>query len=121
MNKHWNLRRKLLFSILLACLIPYLLGFFYIKINTEKWLYQKNIDETKLVIKQVASNVDESVLKNMQNITNTITNDERIINVSDDISNYVFYDSNDFIRISSQSEDEITNYFKSIVESHDVI
>ena len=121
MNKHWNLRRKLLFSILLACLIPYLLGFFYIKINTEKWLYQKNIDETKLVIKQVASNVDESVLKNMQNITNTITNDERVINVSDNINNYVFFNSNDFIRISSESEDEITNYFKSIVESHDVI
>ena len=77
MIRKLTIRRKLWISVLTASLVPFIIGIVYIKIQTESWLYYKNLEQSKILIEQAATYVDESVLFNMKNMTKLLTLDER--------------------------------------------
>lgn len=114
MLKKLSIRKKLIFSILIGCLIPYIIGGFYIKSTTEEWLYNNNLEYSNRMLKQTAKHVDETILENMKNLVSMIAIDSNILEASGEINTYVDFDPTSFVRRTSDSEADITRYFETI-------
>jgi diguanylate cyclase (GGDEF)-like protein len=97
------------------------MGGLYIKNNTEKWLYNNNIENTNLMLRQTAEYVDDCVLKHMKNLIAMIAIDDRVINVDSEINSYIDFDANTFEFRTKRSESEIMSFFRSIKETQDVV
>lgn len=121
MFKRLSIRRKLIYGILFGCLIPYILGGFYIKAVTEEWLYNNNLEYSNRLLFQTAKHVDESILKNMENIVSMVAIDSRVTNANSDINTYVDFDSASFVRKNSDSEAAIASYFETIKTTQDFL
>lgn len=121
MTKQFSIRKKLIISICLGCLFPFLIGSLYIKQEQSSWLYDNNVENANVLLSQTADHVDHSVLKLMENLASMIAMDERIINVGSDINSYVDFGSEGFALHNFESERLISSYFRSIVESHDIV
>lgn len=113
-----TIRRKLLISVLTASLIPLIIGIIYIKRETEKWLFDNNLEQSKILIDQTATYVDESVLLNMKNIAKFLALNEDVINVDPDINRYMHYNKDTFVPTQTESERRITQLFRSAVETN---
>jgi diguanylate cyclase (GGDEF)-like protein len=116
-----SIRKKLIISILLGCLIPFLIGGLLIKSKTEEWLYNQNVDNTNALLRQTAEHVDDSIIKNAKNLITMIAIDERVIHVDSKINSYVHYNPLDFKLRTSKSESEIMTYFSTIKKSYDMV
>ncbi|MEL7659156.1 MAG: hypothetical protein AAGU75_24965, partial [Bacillota bacterium] len=121
MLKKLSIRQKLIAGILIGCLLPLAIGSFYLRSQTEKWLYQNYVDHTSLVLQQNAEHVDESIIKVMRNLISGLVMDERIVNVGTDINSYVSFNPETFQAKQSKSEKEITALFKSLKETQETI
>lgn len=121
MFEKFSIRNKLIISIFIGCLIPYLIGGLYIKNKTEDWLYNNYIERTNLFLRQTATDVDAAILKNMDNLVSMIAMDERIINVDSTVNSYINYDASTFKPHTSESESEIMAYFRTIKDNHSII
>lgn len=121
MIRKLTIRRKLLISVVIACLIPFITGIFYIKTRTESWLFNNNLKESKLLVEQTAQYVDGSVLIAMQNMVKMIAEDERLIYVDPKINNYLDYDKESSVPAETESERQITGLFRSAVETNDIV
>jgi diguanylate cyclase (GGDEF)-like protein len=113
-----TIRRKLLISVLTASLIPLIIGIIYIKRETEDWLFHNNLEQSKILIDQTATYVDESVLLNMKNIAKFFALNEDLINVDPGINRYLHYDKDTFVPTQTESERRITQLFRSVVETN---
>lgn len=116
-----TIRRKLLISVLTASLIPLIIGIFYIKKETESWLYHNNLEQSKILIEQTATYVDESFLFDMKNMTEFLALDESVRNVDSGINRYINYDKDTFVPTNTQSEQQISKLFKSVVDTNPMI
>ena len=114
MLKSLTIRKKLVLSILIGCLIPYIFGAFYIKSVTEDWLYKNNLEYSNRFLYQTAKQVDESILNNMKNLVSMIALDAHILDVTSDINSYVDYDPTNFVKKDSDLENMIAQYFETI-------
>ena len=121
MIRKLTIRRKLWISVLTASLVPFIIGMVYIKMQTETWLYHNNLEQSKILIEQAATYVDESVLFNMKNMTKLLTLDERIINVDSNINQYIDYNPATFVSTQTESERQITYLFKSVVDMNNIV
>lgn len=117
MFKKLSIRKKLILGILLGCLIPYVLGGFYIRATTQEWLYNNNLENSSRNLVQTAKHVDETILENMKNLVSMISIDQNIINANNDINSYINYSPETFIKKSSDQEARITRYFETIKET----
>jgi diguanylate cyclase (GGDEF)-like protein len=114
MLKHLSIRKKLIYSILLGSLVPFILGGIYIKTLTENWLYKNNIEQSHRLLLQTANHVDDTILKNMENLVEMMALDSRITQVSEDVTTYVDYDAQVEVNKNSKSESDIIAYFNTI-------
>lgn len=121
MLKKLSIRNKLITSVLIGCFIPYLIGGLYIKDETEKWLYNNNIEHTNLLLRQTAERADESILKNMENLVSMVAMDKRIMSIDSEINSYVDYDADTFKYSFSESEADIMEYFNTIKDSQELV
>ena len=117
MFKRLSIRKKLILGILIGCLIPYVIGGFYIKSTTEDWLYNNSLENSSRILIQTAKQVDDTILKNMKNLVSMISIDQNILNADLDINTYVNYDPSNYIKKSSSSESAIARYFGTIKET----
>lgn len=117
MFKGLSIRKKLILGILLGCLIPYVIGGFYIKGTTEEWLYNNNLENSSRNLMQTAKHVDETILENMKNLVSMISIDQNILNANNDINSYINYNTELFIKKSSEQEASINSYFETIKET----
>ena len=113
-----SIRKKLIISMILICLIPYTAGIFYIKNITERWLYNDYISNAETILQQTAFHVDESIIDNMTGLANFISQDERLISSGLDLNRYTDYDPTTFVYQNSQSESEISELFKSVLDAN---
>ena len=116
-----TIRRKLLISVLTASLIPLIIGIFYIKRETEGWLFHNNLKQSKILIEQTATYVDESVLFDMKNMANFLALNEELINVDPNINRYIDYGKDTFVPTKTESERRINKLFQSIVDTNPLI
>ncbi|MGB5823877.1 MAG: EAL domain-containing protein [Proteocatella sp.] len=121
MFKNLSIKNKLIMSVIIGCLVPYIIGDFYIKDNVEKWLYDNNIEQHNELLQETADHVDDSMLKNMKNLISMISEDEKLINVDPKINNYTNFDVDTFKFQDTQSESQIMTYFESIQKNYDIV
>lgn len=121
MFKNLSIKRKLIISILIGCLIPYIVGGFYIKNNTEKWLYNNNIEKNNILLRQTAEHADDSILKYMQNLIEMVSMDERLTDEYLGINSYLNFGEDTFEFQKTDSEAKISKYFQSIKKTQDMI
>jgi len=116
-----SIKSKLILGILISFLVPYSLAGIYLKTTTEEWLFEENLKENQVLLKQTAERVDESVLIRMKDLMEMISMNEDIKNVNPDVRHYLTLD--DQIQNSEivENEKRIIEFFKSIKETHDVI
>jgi len=121
MLKKLSIRNKLIIYMLIGCLVPFLIGSFYIKNKTEEGLYNRSIEQTNLLIRQIAEHVDDSILENMHNLISIMAMDERFLNVDSNINSYLNFDSNTFVYQATESETEIMEYLHSIKKNQEML
>lgn len=121
MLKNISICKKLIISILIGCLLPYIITSSYVSDKTQEWAYQNNIEHSNLMLKQTAERIDSSMLENTKNLVDMISKDTRILDLNTSINSYINYGDPDFKLKNSEPETFISNYFRSIGDSHPLI
>lgn len=121
MSNRLTIRRKLLIGVLLATLIPFIIGIMHIKTSAETWLYENNLEQSKGLIAQTAARVDKSIAMDMQALSRMIAMDERVMSVDGGINRYVDYGTPDFKKTDTVVERQILSLFKSVVDTHETV
>lgn len=114
MLRSLSIRKKLIFGMILGCLVPYFMGGYYIKTATEKWLYENNLEYSNRMLIQTAKHVDDTILTNMKNLISMVSIDPRIMNPGDEVNNYTQYNPSNFVKKYSLLENEIAAYLETI-------
>jgi len=120
LHRH-SIRFKLILSIIVGCLIPYIFGSLYIKNRAEEWSNKYAIEKADFLLQKTAQKVDESLLMNMENLIDMIVIDERVLLVDDSVNSFVDYDKATFVGSTSRSQLELMTFFEGIVRTHPII
>lgn len=123
MIKRYSIGKKLAAAILIGFLIPYIIGTLYVKNTMETWLYKNNIAQNQIMLMQTAKLLDDAILKNIGNLTHTITSDTRWNNL-EGLRIYTDFDSQSRVLGSneiSKRETEWINFLKGIVDNYDEV
>ncbi|MDM8534396.1 EAL domain-containing protein [Clostridiaceae bacterium HSG29] len=121
MFKNLSIKNKFIISIFLGCLIPYILGGLYIKNYTEKFLYNKDIDNTRQIVEEISEKIEYLTFTQTKNYINMLIKAEPIQNISGDISTYMNYKSDEFLYDPSTKEQKISDYFSSFKETDEFV
>jgi diguanylate cyclase (GGDEF)-like protein len=116
-----SIRRRLMTSTLLGCLVPFVIGFFVIREQTETWLHDASINHTRSMLMQAARHVDQSIIDNMKRLTELIALDQRLREGASALTDYTEYSPDLLTQARSAEEQAISSYFRSIVETHPVV
>jgi len=120
MLKKGSINQKMIVSILIGCLLPFALGSFIIKNQTEEWLYNNYVKHTSLVLHQTAEYIDE-FLDHTERIASRMAVDETFTNTDSTLNSYVHFDPATYQSNHSEGEDKITAMFQFILEVEDII
>ncbi|MBC7960332.1 MAG: Cache 3/Cache 2 fusion domain-containing protein, partial [Vallitaleaceae bacterium] len=118
MKRISSLRNKLIISIFIGCLVPYIIGGLYLKSFMEKWLYQDNMDQTNRLLFQIAENIDHSVIQNVSESVSMLSENDLVKLADISISNYTAYDADHFQESKSDVEKNISAFFSDVYISH---
>jgi len=121
MIKWQSIKTKLVIGILIACLIPYMIAGFYLKLNMEQWLFNENVEHDQVMLQQAAERIDASILERMKDLINMMSKNEDVINVDPNIRNYLNLSQRVNEEDIVENERRIIEYFKSIKETHNMI
>jgi len=121
MRNRFSIRRKLMVSTLLGCLVPFIAGFFAIQTQTEQWLYTSNLEHTQVILQQAAEHVDQAILGNMKGLTALVAADKRLLHADTGLTRYMDFSPELLTQQKSPSELEIRAFFGSILENYPLI
>lgn len=116
-----SLKGRLLITIYFACLIPFILGGIYLYSFMSAWFYETNEQNTKQVLEQVDTLLNERLVEDMKSKIDLLTKDNRITQGDGTIRDYLDIEASDDIGYVSEIEEDIAHYFKALKESHNEI
>lgn len=117
MTKKRSIRRKLLLSLLIGCMIPYLIGGFYLKRYIENWTLENHTKQTHNLLLQVSDGIDRSLLENNGNLVSFLSTDPIVKSAEGKLSSYLDYSVKD-TKSPSMSEQNLEKLFNNIKASH---
>ena len=117
MTKKRSIRRKLLLSLLIGCMIPYLIGGFYLKSYIENWTLENYTKQTHNLLEQVTEIIDRSLLENNSNLVSFLSEDPIVKNAERNLNNYLNYSVKD-TKLASTAEQNLEKLFSNIKSSH---
>lgn len=117
MYKWKSIKSKLIVYTLLSCILPLILGSIYIKVNLQKGLFSKNIEEATSLLEQTGKHVDAVVVDQTQQLIRLMNQEPRLTSIGDDIRSYVDYDGMGSENPPSFGEKELMLYFEKVKES----
>jgi diguanylate cyclase (GGDEF)-like protein len=121
MFNYFSIRKKIIISVLLSCLIPYTFGGFYIKTLLEDWLHDNYIEHSNMILESTAKTIDDSILELMANLTKMMSNDNRVLNATTGIRTYTDDYSLALASEKSSVEQDLEAYLSTIKESQDFV
>ena len=121
MFKNLSIKNKLIISVFLGCLIPYLLGVIYINNYSEKYLYDKDVNNTRQIVEEISKRVDDLIFTNTENHINMLIKAESVQNINNDIKTYINYELDKDFTITSTNEQRILDYFSLLKETYEYI
>lgn len=118
MFKKSSIRKKLIAGIILGGIIPSLIGGMYIVYSSRQWMYKNNIENNKIMLRQMATYVDEAILKNMEDLVSTASADSRLKTAGGSLKNYTDFSPQILTQEPSEKEKEIYEFFKNIKDNN---
>lgn len=118
MFKKSSIRKKLIAGIILGGIIPSLIGGMYIVYSSRQWMYKNNIENNKIMLRQMATYVDEAILKNMEDLVSTASADSRLKTAGGSLKNYTDFSQQILTQEPSDKEKEIYEFFKNIKDNN---
>ncbi len=113
-----SLRNKMIITIFLGCLIPYILGGIYLDCILKEWLYNSSIVQAKQTLNQVNDLLDRSLVSDMEEEVTLLSSLALIKSSKNQLRKYIDASQEaKNIRIT-ETEAEIASYFHSLKESH---
>lgn len=79
MKPQHSLRNKLILSLLLGCLIPYIIGGFYLKGFIEEWHRSNHTRQSELLLREISELIDQSLLFPMGNTVKMLSVHDQIV------------------------------------------
>ena len=116
-----TIRKRLMASTLLGCLIPFVIGYIVIRMQTEDWLATSSIDHHRSILVQTAKHVDQSIIDNMKKLTSLIAMDKRLVEGVGRLKSYTDFSENILSEPQSEAEAAIAAFFQSVVETHPIV
>lgn len=113
-----TLMNKLIISIFIGCLIPYIVGGLYLKGFMEKWLYDDNLEKTNKLLLQVSERIDKSLIESVEEVVTMLSEADLVKQVDGSINNYTEYDVDQFVYKETDWEKQIREYFSNVYTSH---
>lgn len=125
--KH-SLRNKLIASLLLGCLIPYIIGGFYLKNFIEEWHRTNHTRQSELLLREISELIDQSLLRPMSNTARMLSTEPRVTEVAKAesqqpglLTNHSHHDSKMDTYTSTPTETSLANYFRTVKSSFENI
>jgi diguanylate cyclase (GGDEF)-like protein len=118
MRNRKTLKSRLILSIFLGCLIPYLLGGLYLKNVIEEWVYTNHHMSTSVILRQVSLLFDEALINDMREMAEMMATDERLLDPALKLTHYENFGSQDFVYAPEKEELAISSYFQSIKDAN---
>jgi diguanylate cyclase (GGDEF)-like protein len=112
------MRNRLILTIFIVCLIPFIIGGVYLKTFIEKWLYSNSIEESNQILQQVSALIDQSFISDMNEQVNMLASLDCVMNANQGINDYTSYNKDTFSYKEYAVENEIENIFLALKESN---
>lgn len=126
MQPRHSLRNKLIASLLLGCLIPYIIGGFYLKSFIEDWHRANHTKQSELLLREISELIDQSLLTPMGNTAKMLSSETRVIQTaklellhSGQINNHTAHDSTMDHYLPTEAETQLSDYFRTIKSNFD--
>jgi diguanylate cyclase (GGDEF)-like protein len=113
-----SLRKQMIVAIFLGCSIPYFLGGIYLNTFLKEWLYQNSIQNSKQILSQVDELLDRSLITDMKEEVNLLASLDIVVNADQQLTKYLDESTGDARQELSETESAISDYFKSMKDSH---
>jgi len=116
----FNLKQRLLITIIVACAIPFAFGAAYLNTFFETWFYTFNQENTGQMLSQISDYMYLALDKQMIELTNEISNDRRTLNADSTIRNYDQIEER-ILEDLSATEVDIASCFSNMKQNHEDI
>ncbi len=116
-----SIRNKLIIAIFLGCLIPYIIGGFYLKSYMEEWLSNNSIENNRLLLHKVRALIDDAFVNDIKEEVNMLSFHESVKKAKFNLQNYTRYDQEGFRYQPTEVEREIEKQFRLLKISHKAV
>lgn len=113
-----SLRSKLIFGIMIGCLIPYIMGGIYLSRYVENWLYEDNSRNTVRFLHQVDEYINQVMISRFSEVVSMLSESNSVIGTDGSIRSYLDYHGGTELSGPSTSETLISEEFKEVKGSH---
>lgn len=113
-----SLRSKLIFGIMIGCLIPYILGGLYLSRYVEGWLYEDNSRNNIRFLHQVDEYINQVMINRFSEVVSMLSESNSVVNADGSIRSYLDYPRGTALEGPSPVEMLISEEFKEVKRSH---
>jgi|GEM_PF-446917 len=113
-----SLRNKIILSIIIGCLIPYILGGVYLTKYVDKWLYEDNLQNTNRFLRQVDEFIDKALVSRFSETVSMLAESSDVYEADDSIRSYMDFVPGSSLRVPSASERSIIKSFAEVKRSY---
>ena len=118
MKQTLTLKNRLIFSIFLGCLIPYLIGGIYLTNVIEEWVYSNHEMSSGVILRQVSQLFDEALITAMEEMAEMMASDSRLLNPELKLTHYENFGTSNFTYTPTKEEIQLSQYFENIQNAH---
>lgn len=113
-----SMRKKLMITIFIGCLIPYTLGGIYLNSYIRNELYGTSIQNTDQTILLVNELINKSFILDFKQEINLLASLDSVKNAGNKIYKYTDFNEKTTVYMESETQKSISEYFKNIKASH---
>lgn len=113
-----SLRGKIIFSIIIGCLIPYVLGGLYLTNYMDNWLYDDNLQNTNRFLHQVDEFIDQALIGRFSEAVSLLADSNTVIGADDSIRSYMDFSAGTVMTKPTAVEASIAEAFYEVKRSH---
>ncbi len=113
-----SVRKKLILAIVIGCLVPYILGGFYMNSFLKRWTYEDSLERSRQSLLQAQELIERSLVSDVEEEVNLIASLEMIQNSGDNLMNYTDYREDMGQVAPGNVEKSIAEIFCTLKESH---
>ena len=118
MWRNSSMRRKLMLTILLGCMVPYFAGGIYLNDRISDYLYNSSIENSRKVLEQVSEQINHSLILDIQEEAELIASFDRVKNSIGNLNQYTDFNKDTFKYHNYQVETELEGYFQKLKDTH---